>query len=309
MDMGMQWRRVQFFAAPPLAQALAQARQRVYTVPMTLHGSVRFVCFAMIAAMLGTVAGADAWALGDKKKKMGGGPNKMAPSDDYAVFEAKGLFPTGLRAVFPKGLDCPPISSPYGSPTRYDGSARNNEHHGYHNGMDISLDPGTALLSVADGEVISVGSAGQLVGNFIWLHYAPEATGLPFHVFARYQHLDQESTLSIGARVKAGDVVGPAGKTGTVGGHYGSVGYPHLHLVFYTGPSAEYTVNGAMIGPKSLNYLDPLALYLKDKPTELSNHLLRDLPDGAKDIAVPAQTADGVRHPADAALVWPVACK
>jgi len=274
---------------------------------------LRLVSLSLAVAICLCAGTADA-QFGGKKKK-GGGNRKPPPQTrmiedtlPYAQYEAKGLFPTGLRAVFPKGADCPPISSPYGSKTRFDGSPRNNDHYGYHNGMDITLEPGTPLLSVADGEVIHTGSAGQLVGNFIWLHYPPQSTGLGLHVFARYQHLDRPPTLAVGSKTRAGDPVGPAGNTGTIGGHYGRAGYSHLHLVFYTGPTGEFTVNGPMVGPKTLNYLDPLALYVAQKPPAASNAALRALPAPRKAAAVPVQLQNGKRMPADATVVWPVAC-
>ena len=148
--------------------------------------------------------------------------------------------------------------------------------------MDISLEPGTPLLAVADAKVIHKGSAGRLVGNFIWLHLAPAATELPIHIFARYQHLDEPSPLNIGNQVRAGDHIGPAGATGTTGGHFGTFGYSHLHLVLYTGPDAEVTPFRNNLKPRTLNYLDPMALYLNKSLGAVTNQKLRDLPSDKK---------------------------
>ena len=241
------------------------------------------------------------------KKKMG----KRVAKAPYEVFEAKGLFATGLVPVFPEGLDCPPISSPYGSQTRYDGSQRNNPYHNYHNGMDISLEPGTPLLAIADGTVVHKGTAGQLVGNYVWLHLPPESTQLPIHIFARYQHLDEPSSLNVGDAVKAGAIVGSGGATGTTGGHFGSSGYSHLHLVFSTGPSADHQVSPdkPMIEHAAQNYLDPMGLYLDRSIGAVTNHALRDLSSDQKKVSVPVRTADGKTIPNGAKLVWPLACR
>jgi murein DD-endopeptidase MepM/ murein hydrolase activator NlpD len=163
------------------------------------------------------------------------------------------------------------------------------------------------LLAVADGEIVHKGTGGQLVGNYIWLHYAPDATGLPVHLFARYQHLDAVPGLEVGAKVKAGDSVARSGNTGTAGGHFGSAGYNHLHLLFLTHDSADYTIKGPMVGPKSMNYLDPVALYLKPAPVA-ANAAARDLPRERKRVAIPVMTASRTFVPAGTRVVWPVAC-
>ncbi len=125
---------------------------------------VKRLILIVVAAFLGTGFVTDAFASNHRRgggQDSGGKASKKRQAQaPYSEYETKGLFATGLVPVFPDGLDCPPISSPYGSLTRYDGSRRNNDHHGYHNGMDITLETGTPLLSVADGEVIHKGTAG-----------------------------------------------------------------------------------------------------------------------------------------------------
>lgn len=245
-----------------------------------------------------------------QRKKVKKNKGKRAAKAPYGFYEAKGLFATGLKPVFPIGVDCPPISSPYGSLTRYDGSQRNNEHHNYHNGMDVSLKPGTPLLAVADGMVIHKGTAGQLVGNFIWLHLPPESTGLSIHIFARYQHLAEPSAMKIGDLVKAGDAVGLGGATGTTGGHFGNFGYSHLHLMFTTGPSGDFRAapNSPKVKHAVMNYFDPMGLYLKKSIGAVTNHALRELPSEKKKVPVPVRMTGGETIPNDAKLVWPLAC-
>ncbi len=271
----------------------------------------RLLGIFMVLTMCGIItpqAQADNHKFGIKKKmgmkkRMGKRTNK----NPYAYYEKRGLFKTGLTPVFPESLNCPGISSPYGSLTRYDGSRRNNDHHGYHNGMDITLDTGTPLLATADGEVIHKGTAGQLVGNYIWLRFPPAATDLPVYIFARYQHLNKPASLNIGDKVKAGDTVGLSGNTGTTGGHFGRAGYPHLHLFYQYKQEADFKIKGPMVGPANMHYLDPVALYLPPG-SPIGNKAARDLPKAQKLVNIPAVTTNGTKFPPDTKVVWPVAC-
>jgi murein DD-endopeptidase MepM/ murein hydrolase activator NlpD len=78
------------------------------------------------------------------------------------------IIPSGLSVAFPEGYDCQPISSPFASPMRYDGSSRRGDRNqGLHGGMDISLKTGTPLLAVAGGKVIAVGEGGRLEGIYL----------------------------------------------------------------------------------------------------------------------------------------------
>jgi murein DD-endopeptidase MepM/ murein hydrolase activator NlpD len=212
---------------------------------------------------------------------------------------------TGLTPAFPDGFACEPVSSPYGSPTRYDGSRRRMDRNGgLHGGMDLTLVDGTPLLAVANGEVITKGEGGQLEGIFLWLRIAPEDSGLPFWTFAKYQHLSALPTLEVGARVTAGQVVALSGGTGTAGGHYGAAGYPHLHLSTHYGPSGEFAVLGmfqSMIKGEGTESGDPMRLYLPD------GELPADTASRA--VAVPVVGPHGGFHPAGRKVVWPVACR
>jgi len=236
-------------------------------------------------------------------KRMGGGegdsPVGMVERRE-AVIEA-----TGLTPVFPAGFACEPVSSPYGSPTRYDGSRRRMDRNGgLHGGMDLTLAEGTPLLAIANGEVIAKGEGGQLEGIFLWLRIAPEDSGLPFWTFAKYQHLSALPTLEVGARVTAGQVVALSGGTGTAGGHYGAAGYPHLHLSAHYGHSGEFAVLGmfrSMVKGSGAVSGDPLRLYLPggEAPADTASRA----------VAVPVIGPDGAAVPAGSQVVWPVACR
>lgn len=217
---------------------------------------------------------------------------------------------SGLSVAFPSGYACEPISSPFASVTRYDGSMRRGDRNGgMHGGMDISLETGTPLLSIADGEVIALGEGGALEGIYIWLRHAPEDTGSPYFVFSKYQHLSALPQLKIGDRVKAGKVVGLSGATGTAGKHYGSSGYPHLHLSTFYGPSDEYEIKGmygSMITAREARLDDPLILYLGNL---YDVSAVQSLPDERRTVRPAVVGDDGHIHPEGSKTVWPVACR
>lgn len=66
------------------------------------------------------------------------------------------------------------------------------------------------------------------------LRHTPDDTGLPVYIYSKYKHFDAMPDLEIGDRVKMGQVLRASGRTGTIGGHYGDKGYPHLRMSIYT---------------------------------------------------------------------------
>lgn len=220
---------------------------------------------------------------------------------------------SGLSAVFPEGYACEPVSSPFASVTRFDGSIRRGDRNGgMHGGMDISLEAGTPLLAVADGEVIALGEGGALEGIYIWLRHTPEDTGSPHFVFSKYQHLSVLPPLSVGDRIAAGKVVGLSGATGTAGKHYGPGGYPHLHLSTFYGPGGEYEIKGmygSMVSARESRLGDPLILYLGDSGNLPDIAAVQSLPDERRTVRPAVVGDDGIIHPAGSKTVWPVACR
>jgi murein DD-endopeptidase MepM/ murein hydrolase activator NlpD len=217
---------------------------------------------------------------------------------------------SGLSVAFPEGHNCEPISSPYGSTTRYDGSSRPTDRNsGLHGGIDLSLKQGTPLLSMADGEVITHGEGGRMEGIFIWLRYAPEDTGLPYWVFSKYQHLATLPELSAGERVKTGQVIALSGGTGTTGGHYGMAGYPHLHLSNHYGPSGSYKIGGkfsSQVKGEGARSDDPLMIYLTEFQTLTE---MRQRPESTQTIYPAIMHADGTILSQGSKIIWPVACR
>jgi len=223
---------------------------------------------------------------------------------DRLTGEASMIRPSGLRPVFPSQARCPGIASPFGSQTRYDGSARPKwSFGGYHGGIDISLAEGAPLLAMSAGTVASKGEGGQLEGIYLWLRHSPEDTGLAYWVYSKYQHLQFLPELAIGARVAAAEVIAHSGKTGTVGGHYGSAGYPHLHLTTLKSASGDQVV-GSRGEARGANLIDPLVIYRDIAlPTSVEPALRND------EVSIPASTTDGQVWPAGTRVVWPVVCE
>lgn len=220
------------------------------------------------------------------------------------------IIASALSVAFPSGYACEPISSPFASPARHDGSSRRGDRNGgLHGGMDLSLKTGTPLLAIAHGEVIALGEGGSLEGIYIWLRHTPKDTGSPYFVFSKYQHLSVLPTLKVGDRVKAGKVIGLSGATGTAGKHYGPHGYAHLHLSTFYGPSDEYEIKGtygSMVSGKDARLDDPLILYLEDLH---DSSAIRGFPDERRTARPAVVNDDGRIHPEGRKTVWPVSCR
>jgi murein DD-endopeptidase MepM/ murein hydrolase activator NlpD len=215
--------------------------------------------------------------------------------------------PSGLQPVFPDQARCPEIASPFGAQTRYDGSPRPSwaPGGGYHGGIDITLAEGTPLLALAAGTVVSKGEGGQMEGIYLWLRHSPEDTGLAYWVYSKYQHLQSLPEPAISARVTIGEVVARSGRTGTTGGHYGTYGYPHLHLTTRKSPNDDQ-IMGSPVAVPGRPLIDPLVIYheASAKPQESV-----DPPPDEKAVTIPYVTTDGQVRPQGTRVVWPVACQ
>ncbi len=221
----------------------------------------------------------------------------------------------GLTLKFHDNARCVPISSPYGSPTRYDGSSRRvgGGPGVTHGGIDLTLAEGTPLLAIAAGAVFAAGEGGRMEGNFVWLLHLPERSGFPFAFLAKYQHLAAPSPLGRGTAVALGQEIARSGSSGTAGGHYGAAGYAHLHLTVRAIAADKVAAAArAMAGPEEAfsitrdsTQIDPLTLYVPGlrQPTDV-----QDLPAARKQVVVGYLDARGAVRPAAARAVWPVAC-
>jgi len=212
---------------------------------------------------------------------------------------------SNLQLAFMANARCEDISSSYGSRTRYDGSQR--PEGGRHGGIDLSLPAGTPLLALADGTVINGGQGYQMEGFYIWLQHSPEDTGPSYWVYSKYQHRQSASGLSVGSRVKAADITGYSGNSGTTGGHFGVDGYPHLHLSTFKSLGSKYKVKGSRLKIPDSTLFDPLWAYHEAMASfdRLSESSLA----GENQVVVSYVTKDGQVHPQGARVVWPVYCQ
>ncbi len=217
----------------------------------------------------------------------------------------------GLSVTFDAGTQCPPIASPYGALTRYDGSSRRTGGaEGAHGGIDLSLEEGTPVRAIARGRVFLAGEGGLLEGIFLWTLHLPEESGLGFPFLAKYQHLREPSPLKTGTPVRPGQELARSGKTGTAGGHYGAAGYPHLHLTvrLLTADGVQRAASGSgdfrLLRDSII--VDPLTVYV---PGLRSPGDAAALPADKKVVRVATADGAGMPRPADAPSAWPVACR
>ena len=85
-----------------------------------------------------------------------------------------------------------------------------------HNGLDIAAPGGSQILAVAAGMVVRKGYEPNAFGYYVAID---QNNGIRTY----YAHLREASFLSVGTKVKAGDVIGMVGSTGHSTGN-------HLHL-------------------------------------------------------------------------------
>ncbi|MDR7607482.1 MAG: M23 family metallopeptidase [Armatimonadota bacterium] len=113
-----------------------------------------------------------------------------------------------------------PVASPYGVRSVYNGQAR-----GHHLGVDIRAAAGTPVQAAHDGVVV-LAERLPLGGNTVIVDHGAG-------VFTSYVHL-QSLAVSVGARLRQGQVVGSVGSTGLSTA-------PHLHWAV--------RVNGVLVDP------------------------------------------------------------
>lgn len=234
----------------------------------------------------------------------------LSPFLKIASYEQKveaGFVATGLKPIYPSQAKCREVASFFGDRTRYDGSERVQwANYGYHGGIDISAPEGTPVVAIAAGTVFMKHTGGRLVGIEILLRHSPEDTGLPFWTISKYKHFRDMPKVELGQRVGMGQVLGPSGRTGTTGGHYGEAGYPHLHLSVYASASGVFKVSRrAGLIARDGRFLDPLAVYFRKV---LDNHRIRSLPDADKRVEISYKSTDGTVTPANTRVVWPFLC-
>jgi murein DD-endopeptidase MepM/ murein hydrolase activator NlpD len=99
----------------------------------------------------------------------------------------------------------------------------------YHNGLDVAVPVGTSVFAIADGIVDSI--------------WNDTAGGLSMRIkhdqgiTVGYAHLSKNNLLSVGDKVKQGQIVALSGNTGNSTG-------PHLHITV--------RINGTVTNPENI---------------------------------------------------------
>jgi len=161
--------------------------------------------FLLLCIAIFAVANADARGgmgggmMGGGSTGLGGSLGSGSSTGLPGVLGADGKYyddfkPTGLTPEFPKNLGCRSVLALFGSPSTSDG-------------LDLDISGSAHLLSIAEGEVIALGTGSAKEGNYLWLRFPPEATGQTFWTFAKYQHLQSVPKLEIGSHIGAGEVI------------------------------------------------------------------------------------------------------
>jgi len=224
---------------------------------------------------------------------------------DIKIAIKLGLFETGLRPQFPKGLNCRDIDEQWAISYR---AKRGREN--YHGGIDMPAPYGTPMIAAADGTVVSV-SRGEksFRGKEIIVRHSSEQTGIPgYWIYTQYAHFDVMPDLKVGDKVKMGDKLGPTGNSG-IGrnGKQSGKRRPAIHFAVWFAKSPQYALtHGKLIPAKGL-WMDPNALYRQKEPFD--SYALKALPEAEKKIAIPVMLENGKFIPANTKLIWPYACK
>ncbi len=223
------------------------------------------------------------------------------------AMERRGFIATGLEAVYPRDVNCLPIVSPFASPTRHDGTQRSRRFfEGLHGGADIAAPDGTPLLAIANGTVVYMHEGENIGGIGLFLQHSPDDTGLSVWLYTEYKHLQAMPNLKVGQRGWMGDPVGRVGNTGTTGGRaYGEEGFYHLHWTAFYSDGPDYQAKRLFI-PEGGQWLDPLAVFLREP---LSSQEIGNLSAERKKVRIAYRSTDGRTVPADAKIIWPIACE
>lgn len=110
--------------------------------------------------------------------------------------------------------------------TSYFGYRNGPYGYGYHNGMDIAVPKGTPILA-SSGGIVTRSEYAPVFGNVVVVTHGNGLQTLYCHC--------SERLVSVGEKVKQGDVIAKVGSTGRSTG-------PHLHLAFI--------LNGSYVNPK-----------------------------------------------------------
>ena len=194
-----------------------------------------------IGALLSIVAAATLWP----------GQSRALAQDEIVVavqqsdLGNRNAAPTLAMEALAQG--CHAVCSAFGAHTRCDGSTRSRRYP-LHHGIDIATPEGTPLLAVADGIIVTSHTGPSIGGIMLVVQHLPAAAKAESYVYAVYKHLQSRSPLSPGTKVSKGQRIATSGKTGTMGGYFGSAGFPHLHFEAHINAEARWP-SGQLANP------------------------------------------------------------
>ena len=146
-----------------------------------------------------------------------------------------GDFPKSRKVVFPLPEDY------FDSYEDTWGAAR---PQGGHEGTDLMSPAGTPEFAITDGTIVPVKGANEngwnkLGGYTVMLEAAHDAGPIKEGDLFYYAHMEEESALKVGTKVRAGQQIGAVGDTGE--GREATRGKfpPHLHFGWYDAGSAD----------------------------------------------------------------------
>ncbi len=157
-------------------------------------------------------------------------------------------FPKSSKAVFPLSREhFDSYSDTWGAP----------RPQGSHEGVDLMVPSGTPEYAITDGTIVPVSGANangwNTLGGYTLMLQADHDVGpIQQGDLFYYAHMREESSLEIGTRVRAGQIVGYAGNTGE--GPEGTRGLfpPHLHLGWYDTSGARTDLASGAMNPYPL---------------------------------------------------------
>ncbi|TVT49287.1 MAG: M23 family metallopeptidase [Sedimenticola thiotaurini] len=233
---------------------------------------------------------------------------RRAKFDDVTHLKTRGLFETGLKPVWRDDVSCRGVDEWYGkdyTPVR--------PKESYHGGIDLPAPFGTPVLAIMDGEVIALYEGKKNPrGIEVVLRHTPEESGLQLYIYSRYTHLDSMPKLTIGQRVKMGDVLGETGNTGVQGCELKGIpcrqprrSVTHFDILYST--NEKFFDTGTILIPFEAYWMDPNALYRKQPPFD--SFSMRALPDAEKKISISYRLDTGELYPPDTRMIWPYSCR
>jgi murein DD-endopeptidase MepM/ murein hydrolase activator NlpD len=232
---------------------------------------------------------------------------RRAGFDDVQDLKDRGLIETGLRPVWPEGVECRGIDEWYAKDY-----SNKRPKEAYHGGIDIPAPFGTPIHAAMDGEVVALYEGKHNArGIEVVLRHTPEDSGLPLYLYTRYTHFDRMPDVRVGQRLKMGDVIGPTGNSGVqgcelIGKDCRRTRRPAIHFDVLYSKNAKYLDTGGVLVPFEAHWMDPNALYRKRPPFDSQN--LRALPEAQKAILISYMLDSGERFPPDTRMIWPYTC-